>query len=200
MVEGKDDQHVVMHICGAWKLGEIQIIKSYGGKDDLLAAIVPRTKESDIESLGILLDADTDLEARWTSIRTRLNGEGYNVPLRPEPDGTVIAPPADSILPKVGVWLMPDNRTDGILEHFLRTLVPDGDPLFEHVEESVRTLPANCRKYGHLDEPKVKIHTYLAWQAEPGRALGTAITARYLDPKLPSGAVFAQWLRRTFFE
>ena len=30
-------------------------------------------------------------------------------------------------------------------------------------------------------------------------ALGQAITARYLDPKLPAADVFASWLQQTFF-
>ena len=32
---------------------------------------------------------------------------------------------------RVGVWLMPDNRQEGTLEHFLDTLVQEGDSLFD---------------------------------------------------------------------
>ena len=48
MVEGPDDKHVVMHICGERKLGEIETIHAYGGKDPLLEGIGTRLKESDV--------------------------------------------------------------------------------------------------------------------------------------------------------
>ena len=50
-----------------------------------------------------------------------------------------------------------------------------------------------------LDEPKAVIHTWLAWQKEPGRPFGTAITARFLDPNVPEVDVLVAWLKRLFF-
>lgn len=200
MVEGLDDEHVVKHICGQRNLGEIESIHKYGGKDQLLEGIGPRLKESDISALGILLDADTDLVARWQAVSDRLRHAGYaSVPSDPEPSGTVIPPPTDSLLPRVGVWLMPDNRVPGILEDFLRFLVPDGDPLFIHVEKSLNAIPFAHRRFNELRKPKAMIHTWLAWQEEPGRPFGQAISARYLDPHLPAANHFAVWLSRTFF-
>lgn len=94
---------------------------------------------------------------------------------------------------------MPNNCVAGILEDFLRFLVPLNDPLFDHVVQSIDTiLPGHCR-FTDLKKPKARIHTWLAWQEEPGKPFGQAITARYLDPDLPAADVFAQWLHRTFF-
>ena len=200
MVEGLDDEHVVKHICGQRNLGEIEFIHKYGSKDQLLEGIGPRLKESDIFALGILLDADTDLLASWQAVSDRLRYAGYaSVPSDPEPIGTVIPPPTDSLLPRVGVWLMPDNRVPGILEDFLRFLVPDGDPLFNHVEQSLDAIPSAQRRFNNLRKPKAAIHTWLAWQEEPGKPYGQAISARYLDPHLPAANHFAVWLSRTFF-
>ena len=81
---------------------------------------------------------------------------------------------------------MPDNRVPGILEDFLRFLVPDGDPLFIHVEKSLNAIPFAHRRFNELRKPKAMIHTWLAWQEEPGRPFGQAISARYLDPHLPA--------------
>lgn len=200
MVEGKDDQHVVMHVCGSRGLGKINVIHPYEGIEPLTDAISTRVKESDITALGILVDADTNLAARWQSVRQRLISSGYEaVPDLPEQDGTVIPAPDGSILPRVGIWLMPNNSVPGILEDFLAFLVPDGDPLFAHVEQALNTIPAASRRFTDLSAPKAKIHTWLAWQEEPGRPLGQAIAARYLDASLPSGDKFAGWLQRTFF-
>ena len=54
------------------------------------------------------------------------------------------------LLPRFGVWLMPDNQSRGILEDFLHFLVPAGSQLFEHVKSSVATIPANERRFSQL--------------------------------------------------
>jgi hypothetical protein len=200
MVEGADDEHVVKHVCHTRGLGLIDTIHPYGGRVPLLDGIGPRLKESEIAALGILLDADSDLAASWTAIRDRLHGAGYAMPAQPEAAGTVVAAPVGkALLPRVGVWLMPNNQVPGILEDFLRFLVPPGAPLFTHVEQAVATIPAEHRRFTDLARPKAMMHTWLAWQETPGRPFGQAISARYLDPDLPSANAFAEWLHRTFF-
>jgi hypothetical protein len=200
MVEGKDDEHVVKHVCGARGLGNIDSIKEYGGKDQLLESISLRLKESDVASLGILMDADTNVLSRWDAIRYRLAEAGYqNVPKHPDAAGTVIEANPDNLLPRVGVWLMPDNKLTGILEDFLAFLVPNGDGLFNHVIASMHGIPGGLKRFDDLSAAKAKIHTWLAWQADPGRPLGQAISLRYLDAKLPTADDFSGWLSRTFF-
>ncbi len=200
MVEGPDDEHVVKNICGQRQLGKIQYIHPYGGKDPLIEGIGVRLKESDIGALGIILDADTDLHARWQAVAYRLSVAGYtDVPATPVPEGTVIESPTDSLLPRVGVWLMPDNQLPGILEDFLRFLVPAGDRLLAHVDQALITIPAGERRFPEVRVAKARIHTWLAWQEEPGKPFGQAISARYLDPSLPAANLFAGWLQRTFF-
>jgi Protein of unknown function (DUF3226) len=39
---------------------------------------------------------------------------------------------------RLGIWIMPDNRSEGSLETFLRHLVPDqSEPAWKHAIESV---------------------------------------------------------------
>jgi hypothetical protein len=200
MVEGPDDEHVVKNICGQRQLGKTLDIKPYGGKAPLIEGIGVRLKESDIGALGIILDADTDLHARWQAVAFRLSAAGYtDVPATPVPEGTVIESPADSLLPRVGVWLMPDNQLPGILEDFLRFLVPAGDRLLARVDQALISIPAGERRFPEVRAAKARIHTWLAWQEEPGKPFGQAISARYLDPSLPAANLFAGWLQRTFF-
>ena len=200
IVEGPDDEHVVKHICGQHQLGKIENIHPYGGKDPLIEGIGVRLKESDIDVLGIILDADTDLQARWQAVSSCLSKAGYgNLPAIPAHEGTIIESPADSLLPRVGIWLMPDNQVPGILEDFLRFLVPEGDGLLAHVEQSIDSIPSEHLKFADLKKSKARIHTWLAWQEEPGKPFGQAISARYLDSSLPAANIFTGWLQRTFF-
>ena len=120
LVEGPDDEHVFRGLCGQYGLPWLDEIRQYGGYVNLLDAIPVRLKESDVGVLGIVLDADEDPVSRWDAISHRLKEVGYAVPPGPDPAGLVLESPDSSILPRVGVWMMPDNRMPGILEDFIR--------------------------------------------------------------------------------
>lgn len=199
LVEGKDDENVIKHICGNRGVGQIEI-QQEGNVEELLHGLPVRLKASDIAVLGVLLDADTDPMGRWQAVRQPLVQAGYEqVPETPAADGTVLAAPLYSLLPGFGVWMMPDNGSAGILEDFLRFLVPPESRLFGHVNTCVASIPEDERRFSKAAEPKAIIHTWLAWQKEPGRPLGTAITARFLDPDVPQVHLLAGWLKRLFF-
>jgi hypothetical protein len=201
LVEGTDDEHVLKHICGNRGIPNLDDVKPHGSVERLLDSVPVRLKASeDGDIVGVVIDADTDVAARWRSLRDRLIRVGYTaVPDNPAPDGTILDPPVGTLLPRVGIWIMPDNQTKGILEDFLRFLLPAGSRLFDHVTTSVATIPAGEQRFTQLAEPKALIHTWLAWQEEPGKPLGTAITARYLDPGVAQVDVLVSWLNRLFF-
>ena len=88
--------------------------------------------------IGVIVDADADIAARWSQLRAKLQSCGYEgVPDRPDVQGTIIE---QIDKPRFGVWLMPDNSTDGMLEHFVEKLVPVGDDLRADAQSSVLAL------------------------------------------------------------
>ena len=200
LVEGTDDEHILKHICGNRGIPPLDIKKS-DGADKLIESLAVRlTLREEDDVIGVVIDADTDISNRWQSIQNLITEVGYqDVPNQPDPDGTILDPPAGTLLPRLGVWIMPNNQTSGILEDFLRFLVPQPTILFDHVRNSVAAIPEGERRFKPLDEPKAIIHTWLAWQKEPGRPFGTAITARFLDPNVPEVDVLVAWLKRLFF-
>jgi len=200
LVEGKDDVHVFRAIFGQRQLPHLSEIKDHEGYPHLLEAIPVRLVESEVQAVGIVLDADTDLAGRWAAVRHRLAAAGYvGVPTAPESRGVVLEPPAATLLPRVGAWLMPNNQVPGILEDFLRFLVPPTDALFVYADQVVNGIPAPLRLFTPGDRPKALIHTWLSWQAEPGRPLGTSITAGFLKHATPEVDALVAWLRRLFF-
>ncbi|SRR5260370_10975775 len=83
--------------------------------------------------------------------------------------------------PIVGIWLMPDNKIAGMIEHFISLLRPENDVLWPIAENIVqKVVDTDCR-FPSTQMAKAYIHTWLAWQKEPGKPMGQAITARYLD-------------------
>ena len=189
------------HICGNRDVPHLDEVRPHQNVERLLDAVPVRLKASEEgDVVGIVLDADTEIKTRWSSIRNTLIGIGYySVPDQPQADGTILDSPAGTLLPRAGVWLMPDNQANGILEDFLAFLVPQPSDLFDHVQESVATIPPADRLFREVSEPKAIIHTWLAWQKEPGMPLGAAISARFLDANVSQVDVLVAWLMRLFF-
>jgi hypothetical protein len=199
LVEGKDDLNVFKAIFGQRSLPHLTEINDHEGWTRLLEAIPVWLKDSGVEALGIVLDADTNVAGRWDSVRNRLSAASYVAPPQPDPQGLVLNSPPGAMLPRVGVWLMPNNVLPGILEDFLRCLVPQGSALFAYAERTVNEIPENLRLFKPIDRPKALIHTWLAWQSEPGRPLGQSITAGFLEHTAAEADNLVRWLQRLFF-
>ena len=201
LVEGNNDAHVMMHVCGNRGVPELDDVRPHGDVESLLEAFPVQLKASqEGDVVGVVVDADERIDARWRSVHDIFVSAGYeNVPEEPFPDGTILDAPWGTLLPRAGVWLMPDNRTNGILEDFLSFLVPLPSPLFEQVKKSVAAIPDSDRLFKPKAEPKAIIHTWLAWQKEPGMPLGAAISAKFLDANVTQVDVLVEWLTRLFF-
>jgi hypothetical protein len=220
-VEGFDDQHTIWAICEQLKVeetfkiivpdGEGKIPKKdarqneLGGIDNVLKAtrLSLIAGLSAVERIGIVIDADENLNARWQSVSSLLEKAGYkDLPTSPDSDGTIVK---QEFLPTFGVWIMPNNKIDGMLEDFLEFLVPDkatsliwakavkcSREVLEEIEEE--------KRFGDIHLSKAQIHAYLAWQKECGKAFGLSITAKYLQADNPNCENFVNWLKHLFVE
>jgi hypothetical protein len=199
LVEGKDDRHVFYALLGHHQVPQSFEIKDKDGIDNLLETLPTELKRSDLERLGIVVDANTNLDARWTALRNiLLRAGGRDIPAHPDPDGTVVAVEQPDRILTVGVWIMPDNTLPGMLENFIQFLVPPDDALWPRAEECVAQIPEPERRFPPERQIKAHVHTWLAWQEEPGTPLGLAITKRYLDADAPHAHQLMDWIRRLF--
>ena len=201
LVEGKDDEHVLEHICIKRGIPMLNEIVPHESDVDLLKDMSVRIRATNEEGdiIGIVIDADKSLHCRWQSISNRLVDAGYsNVPPQPNQGGTILEPSYETLLPKVGVWIMPNNNEPGKLENFLRFLVPEGDTLLAHADDVLESLPV--KRFVEKDKPKALMHTWLAWQKSPGRPYGTAIKADFLNANVPQADVLVSWLKELFFQ
>lgn len=211
LVEGKDDGIVIGTLCksqGFWaqhkdyadreKPREIPFLfecKNKQSIEQLLDELDVEIQEADLEVMGIVVDADSDLASRWASLSNRLQKCGYSVlPDVPDAAGTIIE---EADLPKLGVWVMPDNQLGGMLEDFIALLIPDGDALWPYAQKCVAEIDEAQRPFTrHV--AKANIHTWLAWQETPGRPLGSAINEHYLKADAPHSLIFIEWIKRLF--
>jgi hypothetical protein len=200
LVEGKNDQHIVWALCQAHHLPETfdVLVPGDGGVEAVLQDIPARLDESGLKSLGIMLDADEDIQTRWDRVCRRLEAVGYAIPNQPVGEGFITT---SQDRPKVGVWVMPDNQLPGMLEDFVGYLIPQNDrlkPLAEKTLQSIEKKKLNLYKPTYRS--KALIHTWLAWQETPGMPMGQAITARALQYDQTLANSFVAWLKRLFVE
>ncbi len=208
LVEGKDDQHVIYAIRDIYGISKKSfIVEEMGGVENVLKKTDSTLVDgiSDI-CLGIIIDADEDLNIQWQRIIGILRKADYDneiIPDNPDAAGTIIK---QEFKPTFGVWIMPDNVTNrGMLEDFLEFLVPDKDtnPIWIKAVKSSQEVLEEIEeesRFNNIHLSKAKIHAYLAWQKECGRPFGTSITAKYLQADNPNCEKFVEWLKRLFVE
>lgn len=198
LVEGKDDQHVMWSLCKHHDLPEAFVIDNKEGITNVLDAFEAEIAAPGKDCIGIVIDADTDLAARWDAIMSLLARSGYqNIPPSPHAHGTIIT---QKDKPTIGIWLMPNNSLPGELEDFIAFLVPqkETNPLWTYAAQCLSSLPEAPERYPEQDRSKAHVHTWLAWQQEPGKPLGQAITARYIDANAPNAKQLIEWLKNLF--
>lgn len=212
LVEGNDDLHVLAHIFKAHGFEGVITIRDQEGVDkikkrldekffeNLLADLAVELKGSEVVALGVVVDADLDLNARWQSVSNKLKDLKYqNVPDLPNATGTICTSEG---LPKIGVWLMPDNTLPGMLEDFVKLLVPDEkENLLQRAIQAVEEIPNEEKLFVTENSDKTakaQIHTYLAWQERPGVPYGVAIREKFLKADSEDTKNIMSWIRKLF--
>jgi hypothetical protein len=203
-VEGPDDVHSIVHLlirhgidydAKLWP-SAFPKLKAVGNVETLLKGIEAAVELGTGRTVGFVLDADSPLLSRWQAVRDRLESVGVDTPNEPPPEGFVGH--SSTYRSTVGVWLMPDNRHDGKLETFLHTLIDEHDALIDHAKAATNKAAELGARFPEVDHLKAVIHTWLAWQKEPGRPFGTAIRARYFRHDSPAAVAFVAWFREVY--
>ena len=195
LVEGQDDEHVVRHLCLRSQPMPLFHIENKLNVDTLLDSIKQEVRVPGRNAVGILVDANDDLNARWSAVANRLREGNIEVPRTPEPTGTLIE--GTSRIPRVGIWLMPDNTSPGELENFVSEMIPNDDPVWPLAKDYIDGIPKSDRKFIEKKVPRAKVHAWLATREEP-RKMGVAIRAQDLRVDGPLSTRFANWLRQLF--
>jgi hypothetical protein len=196
LVEGNDDQHVIWAFCQKFSLTENFDVIDCRGIEQLYSQIPVRFKQAKIDTIGIIVDADADLNTRWNYLKNLLSQQGFNLPDDIPAAGLIIT---NKSAIKAGVWIMPNNNINGMLEDFISFLVPEEDnlwPVAVATLENIENQHLNRYMAGH--KPKAKIHTWLSWQEDPGTPLGLSITKKYLTTDREISLQFVNWLKVLF--
>lgn len=173
-------------------------IKNEEGLTNLVKAFPTALKQSGLQRLGVVVDCDPEkgMCARWQQWSNLARNAGYDVvPKTPAQQGTILFREGG---PALGLWVMPDNQGEGLLEDFVGFLVPPGDAMWEWADKCLDQVPPCPSRFKPSHRAKARIHSWLAWQEEPGTPMGSAITQRYLDAHAAHALRFVAWLRLLF--
>jgi hypothetical protein len=204
VVEGHEDKFAIANLLSRWvHWGDTEVewpakIFPAGGIDLILDRdrISSRLKSSGLQRLGFVLDADADCDSRWQSIRNSVREHYADFPESLDPNGSIYV--ADDGL-RIGVWIMPDNRSAGMLETLLKHLVPsDGIKLSEYARESALKAREMGARYKEIHFDKSILHTWLAWNDPPGVSLGHAVLQSMLDGDNVLASSFVSWFKALY--
>ncbi len=203
LVEGGADKRVIPYLMEAngveWPRGnEPVMIHDQGSVEEILSpgVIQAELRATGLEALGVVVDADQDAGARWTAVRACCRGEFSGLPVE-IPSGGLQVVHADG--PRFGVWIMPDNRFAGMLEDFLISLMPaESKSLYSMAQACVANAANSGAPFKTTHQSKAELHTWLAWQDEPGKQLHEAVHHRVLNPNMPESRGFVRWFRQLF--
>jgi hypothetical protein len=201
LVEGTSDYDVTR---GLWRKRHKSDppfdIDTRGGLRNVRETFRGSLFSSEIDRLGVVVDADSAVPDRFAAFYQTLVERGYRPGVKIIPaDGLVLHRP-DRTVPRVGIWIMPNNCDPGALEEFVAGLLRQGDPLWAHAADVVAQMPEELRLYPEQHRPKAHLYTWLAWQAEPGVRLRWALDRNLLSSDAELATAYLSWLTRLFVE
>lgn len=213
LVEGEADRAFFEACCRVAGLeGVVQVgpPTDFSGTGDGKANalhILPRMIESmndgTVTHLAIIIDADFEqtnglgFGRTWQKAADIFRDAGYNVGShpKPQPSGFVFSHPDG--LPDVGLWIMPDNSSDGFLADFVKAAIIDEEKtLFNLAGNSVQGLQTPKFKQIHLT--KAEVATWMAWQETPGQRLVGAVGNELISFQSGLAKQLIDWLKRVY--
>lgn len=197
LVEGKTDCHATIAIWNHHYAENRFKIKTCESDENVLKklnALIVSSQRPNV--IGIVLDADDEpAERRLQQINSKIEKYGYDLPDNLNSRGTVIE--SVESFPKIGIWIMPNNKDQGLIEDFYIKLAPS--EVISHVNEVVENaVKEGYTKFREVHKSKAVIHTFLSWQDEPGYPIGKSITALKFDCDYKDAISFVNWLNDLF--
>ena len=194
LVEGWIDKTIVQSIMKLnQSIPEPGIyIKPCGGIDKLIDDIKNAIEEEGRIAVGIMVDANNSPIKRWNMISKKVNLAGINLPDDLDPRGVIIED-----IPRVGVWLMPDNRTPGEIEDFVAKLIPHNDPIWPKSQRYIDSIPEEQRRFSSAKIAKAKTFAWVSTRKRPG-LIDSAINRQDLDLSKDLYNNFVSWLEELY--
>ncbi len=196
LVEGNDDQHVIWALSEKFTITENFDVIDCEGIGKLYEQLPVRFKQAQVDTIGLIIDADSEIKDRWKSISALLSLQGFTIPKEIPIEGLILN---DNSGFKIGVWIMPNNNENGMLEDFISFLVPKEDKILPIVNNTLINIEnQGLNQYSLIHKSKATIHSWLSLQSDPGTPMGLGITKRYLTTDEGTCLKLVNWLKELY--
>lgn len=213
LVEGPSDVDFFRALLPSLELGmdvEIHPPRDYGHGNTvtvvpaLIPVLIQQLDTGMIERFAIVVDADHDsgggFEPRWNQLTAVLRDHGFRCPQRAPADpnrGSIFQ--HDDGLPAVGLWLLPDHKSNGMLEDLVLSSADraaEQSALLEHARSTIRDLPHTL--FSSHQYSKAVTYSWLSYQARPAIGLSAPMRAELVDRAQEPLRGLCDWLVRVF--
>jgi len=212
LVEGDSDKGFFGQVCQSLNLNPQIVVtpKDCQGrknsKQDVFKQIEILIKDFDdgkLERLAIIIDADyrqvnsiDGYENTVKSVEDIVKKAGFYLKNKNLNKIGGLIFEHDDGFKDLGLWIMPNNQDEGMLEDFIKCCVANGEQLlFSHAIKIVSEL--DKPKFKHR-RTKAEVATWLAWQKVPGHGLYSTMTHSLIDETNPLFQELNNWLKHIF--
>lgn len=197
LVEGDSDKHAFIHIASPDPNISDFCIRVCSSVDNAIDQLGVLALDDRLLALGIAVDANESPGLRWRRIVEELHSVGIRLPKNPEPDGTIVE--GKGHLPRVGVWMLPNNCSRGELEDLVGMMIADNDPIWPLANAYIDGIPSKDRPFDSTKTKvnKAKVYAWLATRKKPG-LIGKAIGSEALDKGVDDVRTLSRWLAGLF--
>jgi len=169
LIEGKDENNFFKCLFPILNINSVQIF-SVNGKPNIRKAILPMENTAGFKILKNLIvtrDANDDINAAFQSVCNSLRDGNLDVPSK--------LGSFTNGIPKVGVYIFPDNIGGGCIEDLCLRSISD-DPILQCVDDFFGCMePIAYPNSNHPHPSKSRINTYLSKLPEgSGISIGVA--------------------------
>lgn len=212
LVEGVADKNFFEHLCRKLHINSSVIVSSprdFGGNYDTKGAIfntlptlLDQMADGHLIHLAAIVDSDAPQNgggqvATLDRFASLVGTYGFDQRHKVGEGGGFLFHHVDGLSP-VGLWLMPDNKTDGTIEDFVKaSLVDSQRARFANAATAVaKSERPFAFKPTHL--VKAEIATWMAWQKVPGQGIFACVRDELVDLEKDEFKRLILWLQRSF--
>lgn len=209
LVEGESDRAFFELICKKLALDAFvqvaapkDLTGSHNSKEGVFSCLPIELKnlgDGQTTRLAVVLDADSEPNGGFQAARDRINEivEPFGYRLSSGNAGGSIYQNDDG-LADLGLWVMPNNAQEGMLEDWIKSCMPsDEQALFMHAISAIDALPAPP-KFNTIHRSKAEVATWLAWQKRPGHGLYRIVQDDLIDTGSLLYLELSAWLKHVF--
>jgi hypothetical protein len=191
--------HLDVRIAKPCDLGGVRNTKQ--GAINHLPILLKSLADGQLDRLALIVDADQvehggGFQRTVEQIVKIVQPHGFSPEYVVLAGGGLLFRHADG-LADFGLWVMPDNAAEGILEDWiLQSVHANEQKLFGDAQVAVAALAPP--KFRPIRRVKADVATWLAWQEKPGESLYYAVEATLLDEAAPLYLGLQSWLLTVF--